>query len=271
MVTDNDSTLATRIAAQKVAPNRVVAWWLGGSGFMLKTAAGATILLDPYLSNSVQAGHGMGRAVPIPLDPAILRPDVVISTHWHEDHLDPETIPVIARNSSETKFVMPPSAMGRAVGWGIARSRITAMSWGDRTSVVGVDIEAVPARHDLGVLGWETPDAMGVILHSDGVTIYNSGDTEHDARLRNLRGRRFDAAMVCINGVTGNMDAHEAALLVWQLGAHTVIPMHHVLWDRVPWPEETLAPNLFAQTYKNLGGKGRIVLPEVGEAIVIGG
>ena len=261
--------LLSKINRIRVAPASLSAWWLAGSGFLFKAPDGTQILIDPYLSDSVAGTFGAGRAVPIPLESANLRPDVVIATHWHEDHLDPQTIPVIARHSPQTRFVMPPSAKSRAAGWGLPFRRITALQWGETAQIGTVKIEAVPARHDAGIPGWETPDAMGVILKIGGVTIYHSGDSEYDARLRALKAQRPDAAFLCINGVTGNMNAHEAALLAWQIEARLVVPMHHLLWHKPEDAEATLDPKLLAQTYRKLGGAGRVVAPDVGEEIVI--
>ena len=262
--------LLQKIEAKTVAPKTVSAWWLAGSGFVFKTPDGAQILIDPYLSNSVEGSFGARRAVPIPLAPEALRPDVVIATHWHEDHLDPGTIPVIARHSPQTHFIMPPSALSRAAGWGLPFARVTALECGQTASIGALQVTGVAARHDAGIAGWEAPDAIGVILQFDGVTIYHSGDTEYDARLRELKSKNLDAALVCINGVTGNMNAHEAALLCWQIGARLSVPIHHLLWDKNEDVNATLDPNLFAQTYRNLGGQGRVIAPQVGEEIVIG-
>ena len=84
-------------------------------------------------------------------------------------------------------------------------------------------------------------------------------------RLRALKSWKPDVATLCINGVSGNMDAHEAALLAWQLGARTVIPHHHYLWAAQSSPSEaTLDPRLFETTYRKLGGTGDVILPEIG-------
>lgn len=264
------SELLKEIEGASVAAKTVCAWWLCGSGFVFKTSEGKQIWIDPYLSDSVRELFGWGRAVPSPIEPQDARPDVVICTHWHEDHLDPGTIPLIASHSASTQFVMPPSAMSRAIGWGVSRERITTLEHGQSTWLAGANIQSIFARHDAGFAGWQSPDAMGVLLEIGGLKIYHSGDTEHDAKLRDLKKHDLDAALLCINGVTGNMNAHEAALLAWQIEARICIPTHHVLWDVFPYPEATLDANLFAQTYQKLEGKGRVVLPEVGKEIVIG-
>ena len=267
--TDN---LAARVARAETPPGHVMAWWLGGSGFIFKTPAGMQVYIDPYLSNVAEDIFGAGnkRGFPTPICAEDVRADAVIATHWHEDHLDPGAIPVIARHSPATRFIMPPSATGHAVSWGVPRDRVVALTAGQTLTVGDVTITAVPARHEAGIPGWEVPDAIGVVLEAEGLKIYQTGDTEYDARLRLLKHEGIDAVIACINGVTGNMDAHEAALLAWQLGAGTVIPMHHLLWAGTPGESDaTLDPTLFADTYRKLGGPGRVVLPEVGGVIDI--
>jgi L-ascorbate 6-phosphate lactonase len=264
-------TLAKEIAESKVPAKRVRVWWLGGSGFIIKTPAGRQIWIDPYLSDSVSSIFGVRRAFPAPISVEEGTPDVVISTHWHEDHLDPGTIPPIARRRPQTKFVMPPSAMARALTWGVPRSQIVPLSHGQTEAVSSVLLAAVPARHEAGVPGWEVPDAMGIILEAEGFQIYHTGDTEYDVRLRHLASRRFALATFCINGVSGNMNAHEAALLAWHLNVGTVVPHHHLIWAKEKTePEETLDPTLFEGTYRKLGGTARVILPTVGGGFLVG-
>ncbi len=271
MSSTETTPLHERIAHCRVTSERLACWWLGGSGFVFKSAAGTVLYIDPYLSDSVKSIFGVGRAFPPPIAPQDVRADAVISSHWHEDHLDPGTIPDVARYNPSARFFMPPSAMSRALGWGVSRDRITPLVVGESV-LIGEDITvtAVPARHEAGVPGWEVPDAIGVILECCGLKIYHCGDTEYDIRLRLLKSQRIDVAILCINGVSGNMDAHEAALLAWQLGARVAIPMHHFLWaENAGSTAATLDPRLFADTYACLGGTGRDVLPEVGQELCL--
>jgi hypothetical protein len=48
--------------------------------------------------------------------------------------------------------------------------------------------------------------------------------------------------------------------------------MHHYLWaERQGGDEETLDAGVFRETYLSLGGKGRVVLPEIGRPIELRG
>lgn len=259
------------IAQTEVAPGTVMAWWLGGTGFVFKTPAGAQIYVDPYLSNCVAGIFGIERDFPTPIQAADARPDLVIATHWHEDHLDPESIPVIARQS-QAQFLAPPSCISRMAGWGIARPRLTPFAVGQTHTFQDVQITAVAARHVAGVPGWETDDAIGLLFDFGGVRVYHSGDTEYDLRLRALAYTQppIHTALLVINGAGGNMNAHEAALLAWQLKVKQVIPMHHRLWkDFTGGEQATLDPHLLVETYQRLGGTGDVTLLAVGEGLLL--
>jgi L-ascorbate 6-phosphate lactonase len=267
---DNSSlNLLERIDRYVAPAGHLTAWWLGGSGFLFKTTIGVQVIIDPYLSDSVRGIFGQGRAFPPPIDPAQLRPELVIATHWHEDHLDPGTIPIIARHSPATQFVMPPSAMSRALGWGAPRERVSALSADQTIDCSGVSMSHVPARHESTVKGWETPDAMGVVIAHGGLRVYHTGDTEYDARLLHPDRRQVNALFVCINGSGGNMNPHEAALLAWQLEPSAVILMHHHLWAGSD-EDAVRLPALFAETFHKLGGTATVIAPKIGTPIDIG-
>ncbi len=261
------SSLKDELAQTTVAPKTVSAWWLGGTGFIFKTASGTQIYIDPYLSNAVFQIFGLERGFPAPIALEDVRPDLVIATHFHEDHLDPGGLPIIAK-VSDAIFMCPPTAQSRLLGWGIARDRVLPLVWGQSRTFRDVTITATPARHEAGIPGWEVPDAMGVIFDFGGLRVYHTGDTEYDVRLRNMNTENLDAAMLVINGVTGNMNAHEAAMLAWHLGVGTAIPMHHILWKE-PTPGATLDPVLFEQTFQKLGGAGQARSLQIGEQIVL--
>jgi L-ascorbate metabolism protein UlaG (beta-lactamase superfamily) len=258
-------SLAERIVAACPAPGSIAAWWLGGSGFIFKASSGQQVWIDPYLSDVVSAIFGVGRAFPPPISVAEAAPDVVICTHWHEDHLDPGSIPELARRRPDARFVMPPSAMARALSWGLPRTQIIPLSRGQTLELAGLQLTAIFARHEVSTAGWEVPDAVGVVLEFGGVHVFHTGDTEYDARIyRAVASTKLALATLCINGAGGNMNAYEAALLAWQLDAASLIPHHHHLWAKEPEPGETLAAGIFEETYHRLGGSARVHLPVVG-------
>ncbi len=264
------SSLAKVVAETNVRPGSVMAWWLSGTGFVFKTPAGTQIYVDPYFSNCVSRIFGIERAGPPPIPVEDAQPDLVIATHWHEDHLDPEGLPILARRT-KAEFLCPPSCRSRLLGWMVPAARVMAITEGQSHTFRDVTITAVAARHLAGIPGWEVPDAIGLLIEAEGVRIYHTGDTEYDLRLRALaydKTRPIDAMLTVINGAGGNMNAHEAALLAWHIKPKVVIPMHHILWKEFSGGEQgTLDPALFADTYRKLGGSGQVRALNVGEGI----
>ena len=113
--------LATEIKGLAVSPGRLAIFWLGGAGFVFKAVSGPVVAVDPYLSDSLDHNYAWKRLPlsPIPLLPAELGADLVLATHAHEDHLDPETIPDLAR-SSHAVFAGPGMCAEAMRTWGIA-------------------------------------------------------------------------------------------------------------------------------------------------------
>jgi L-ascorbate 6-phosphate lactonase len=241
--------------------------WLGQAGFAIREPSGGLCLLDPYLSNSA-AKDGVERVVPILLDPSKVRADLVVTSHWHEDHHDPETIRALAAAYPGTVFAGPPSNIERCLRWGIPRQKMRPLDRGDSAIVGPFTVHAFFARHD--VPGWICEDAISSVIEVGGIRIFHTGDAEYDARTRACRSAGpIDVGMFAINGTGGNMNAPEAALLAWQLGPALAVPMHYGMWAPRDYGEHaTLDPQLFVDVYQRLGGgETRVLQP--GETIRI--
>src|SRR5271166_1437098 len=86
--------LIEEIDATAPGPGSLVVWWLGQSGFLIKSRAGL-LAIDLYLSEhltkkyeaTVRPHIRMTRA-PIRGD-ELRRVDLVLASHRHSDHLDP--------------------------------------------------------------------------------------------------------------------------------------------------------------------------------------
>ena len=116
-----------------------------------------------------------------------------------------------------------------------------------------------------------TGDAVGFLLDVGGVRFWDVADSEYDARLRPLREEGIDVMLVPINGVGGNMNAHEAALLVWQVAPRFAVPMHYGMWPQEQYgPGATLDPAMFADTLARLGSETKVQVLEPGEIALFG-
>jgi L-ascorbate metabolism protein UlaG (beta-lactamase superfamily) len=258
------SKLAEWIQNTVVAPGRLALCWLGGAGFVFKTASGRVVAVDPYLSDSLDHYYSWKRLPlsPTPMAPAELQADLVLATHAHEDHLDPETIPELVR---ATKAVVAgPRMCAEAMrSWGLPTERIVEINRGESRSIAGVDVSAVLAQH-VSPAGAQTPDAVGFVLDLDGIVVYHTGDSLYHPELRQqVAPFHPHLLLVCINGQYGNMDSEEAARLTCEVGPAAVIPMH---WGLVA--ENTADPAAFVSALGSLGGRARpmVILP--GDAIM---
>jgi L-ascorbate metabolism protein UlaG (beta-lactamase superfamily) len=259
--------LASRFAKVRVRAGAVACAWLGQAGYLMKTSSGLTVMIDPYFSDEVERQEGLKRLFPPPITADELRPDVLLVSHGHLDHFDEPTIRSFA-SSARTLLVAPPSCISRAKGQGWPASRMRSLDPGSSAIKGGLRITATFARHT-----W--PDAIGFLLDIEGLRLWHSGDTEYDQHLRALATAKIDVAFICINGGGGNMNAHEAALLAWELNPRSAVPMHYGLWAAKDYryggaaPDATPDPKLFESTLRKLSLRIRIRTMEVGRTITL--
>lgn len=187
--------------------------FLGQSGYVIRVGK-TEIMIDPYLSDSVNRIAGRHRTLPIPIDPADIRCDAIICTHDHPDHLDPDTVSQIR---AEQFYITTDE--GKAHLSELGRTNAAVLHAGERITVGDFEIIAVFAEH--------TVEAFGVIVKADGVTLYFSGDTLCDERLFDIAAYLPDITFICINGRLGNMNVDEALITAKKIGAPINIPNHY--------------------------------------------
>jgi L-ascorbate 6-phosphate lactonase len=258
-------TLAARFASMKVRLGTIACAWLGQAGYLIKTHRGVTLMIDPYFSDKGKELEDLKRLFAPPINPDEFQPDLLLVSHGHLDHLDEPTIRSFAA-AGRTTLMAPPSCTSRASDWGWQASRLRQLQPGTSATKADCHVRATFARHTL-------PDAIGFLLTIDGIRIWHSGDTEYDEHLRGLTSQKLDVAFVCINGGGGNMNAHEAALLAWQLKPRVVVPMHYGMWAtddyryRGAAPDATPYPALFAETLARLTSRIRVRELKVGRPV----
>jgi L-ascorbate metabolism protein UlaG (beta-lactamase superfamily) len=119
--------------------------------------------------------------------------DLVLVTHEHGDHLDPEAIAKI--RDEETIVVCSISCAGRVDG-------AIAMENGESWSEAGVGIEAVPAYNlvhmrDNGQPYHPKGDGNGYVIAFADVRVYVAGDTENTPEMKALED--IDVAFLPMN------------------------------------------------------------------------
>ena len=248
--------------------------WLGQAGFALETSAGDLCLVDPYLSDDLQAEMNLARVADVVRNPAETSAAVCVTSHWHPDHLDRATCRALLGANPRIRFVGPPSNIGRLAMWHVPAENLISLGRGQAVDVGPFRINGCFARHD--VPGWICEDALTFVIEMDGLRGFHTGDTEYDARVRrDVRPLgRIDLGLFSIPGTGGNMHAREAALMALDIAPMIASPMHYGMWRAADYGDSddpeverpTLDPRLFVEAYRGLGG-GQARIFELGERI----
>jgi len=237
------SALLNDIASTQPAPGAVAIWWLGQSGYAIKTAS-ALFYIDLYLSEHLTTKYANTNNPHIRMTAAPIRGSDITDAHWlfashkHSDHLDPGTMPLVFAASPKAKLVLPTAVIDTAVERGLDRARLIPTR-GDETLQVGpLTVHSIPSAHETLEYSEEAGYSfLGFVIQVDGLTLYHSGDTlVYDGLAERLRQYAIDIAFLPINGtsdrlrqlkVAGNMNAPEAVDLAQRVGARLVIPHHY--------------------------------------------
>lgn len=234
-----DDALLEDIARTR-AEGRSRVWWLGQSGFLVHTPA-ATILFDPYLSDSLTRKYAATDKPHTRVTEQVISPerlvniDIITSSHNHTDHLDAETLLALLEANPEAKLVVPRANRAFVLDrLGRGESALVEIDAGERVSVGKVDFHGIPAAHNAVDRDEQGRCRfLGFVAQANGKTFYHSGDTlMHDGLVPALESFRPDVAFVPINGnkperrVAGNLDGREAAELSRAIHAGVAIPHH---------------------------------------------
>ena len=268
----DEALLADIAAARRGGKARI--WWLGQSGFLL-SAAGKTVLLDPYLSDSLTRKYGSTDKPHVRITERVIAPerltgvDLIASSHNHTDHLDAETLSPLLQVNPTAKLLM-----GRAnrryvlERLGDVSGRLLELDAGESLSCDGIELTGVASAHN----EIEKDESghhkfLGYVVKLAGLTVYHSGDTlMHSGLVPALKAVAPDLVLLPINGnkperrVAGNMDGRDAAALAKAVGAKLVIPHHFDLFEF-----NTAAPDEFEAECRRLGQSFRTL--RNGEAV----
>ncbi len=219
--------------------------FLGQNGFLIESKK-STIIIDPYLSDSVEKTEPKNRRRQ-PIDERFfkIKPDIVLITHAHADHYDEETLDRFLKGNDGCVLFAPPSVFLSA------KKRYPCCDcvfFRPGTSYTKGDIllRAVAAEHS-------DPEAVGAILSCEGKNLYITGDTLYSERVfDSLPAEKIDALFLPINGKGNNMNATDAARFARRIGAENVVPVHFGLFDELTGDELQCDNKIIPEIYKEI-------------------
>lgn len=150
-----------------------------GHGSLMLQLGDRTIHIDPYSKVADYAN--------------LPKADLILITHEHQDHLDLEALQKV--RSAQTVVVLTPKGSGK-----IADGMV--MQNGERRTVAGVEIEAVPAynllhKRENGQPFHPRGEGNGYILTFGTTRLYIAGDSENTPEMKALGG--IDVAFLPMN------------------------------------------------------------------------
>jgi L-ascorbate metabolism protein UlaG (beta-lactamase superfamily) len=193
-----DCTIFRRVTCVKGEDTHMVKdiHWLGHDTF--KITGRKVIYTDPYKIKRKDTA------------------DIILITHEHFDHCSPEDVKKI--QGPETVIVATPDCAGKLPG------TLKTVKPGDRVTVDGVEIEAVPSYNTNKDFHTRDKDWVGYIITIDGRRIYLAGDTDYIPEMKTFRN--IDIALLPVSG-TYVMTADEAVKAALDIGPKVAIPMHY--------------------------------------------
>ena len=218
--------------------------WLGQAGLMFESGD-FKIMIDPYLSNSVERINPKNyRRVAVDESFLKIKPDVMIFTHNHLDHYDPETVVHYINENSNITVLAPKSVWDevRKIGGDnnyIQFNRHT--SWTEN----GINFTAVKAEHsDI------TP--IGVIIDDGEKKYYITGDTLYNEDIFEDIPDDIYALFLPVNGVGNNMNMTDASNFARRINAKKTVPIHIGMFDELSADDFDCENKVIAEIYKEI-------------------
>ena len=224
--------------------------WLGQAGFLCITHGGTTVMIDPYLSDTLRykKGESYRREVPVKDELLGSHVDVVILTHIHDDHTDFGTLDRLLAANGPVAVLAPVNVLAALRARYARAENYMLFDPGIEITLNGIRFSSTYAAHS-------DEHPIGVVIEGDGKVICHTGDTMFHKRLPSEYPQGADLLMLPINGSGYNMNAVDAARLTAILAPKAVLPMH---WDM--FKAYGCDVNEFIEEFRD-GGQ-RILVPE---------
>ena len=220
--------------------------WLGQAGLLFEIN-GKKILVDPYLSNSVEKIQPQNyRRVPVDESFLKITPDIIIVTHNHADHLDKETLCHYLNEQSKVTVLAPNGAWQEVRKFGGLKNNYVLFNNGTVWTEDFASFRAVKAEHS-------DEFAIGVIINAEGKNYYITGDTLYNERVfDSLPKADIEYLFLPVNGVGNNMNVIDARRFAKRVNAKYNVPIHIGMFDELKAENVVLERKISPIIYKEI-------------------
>ncbi len=230
---------------------------------------GTRLLTDPLLRGAI----GPLRRLP-PGPEAARRPDAVLLSHRHSDHLDRRSLKSLGPG---LRVLAPPDAARRLEEWG--GFDVTAVQAGDSLEVDSATVTVTHAEHGhSGPRSREPVQAVGYVIRGEGSEVYFAGDTDLFPGMADLAGS-IDMALLPVWGWgprlgSGHLDPERAAIAASLLRPRVAVPIHFGVLApmgvrRLPLRYLRQPGRRFAERVAELAPEVEVRILEVGESLAL--
>lgn len=175
-----------------------------------QTKDGKTVFVDPMSGPGDSLVAALGK----------MKPDLILITHPHGDHLNPDVLRAYAKLNPKVIVAGPADAVRAAKEKGFDSMRTVEMNKPGK--LAGVEFETVPAYFTDGKSHPKESGWAGYVLKANGNRYYVTGDTGPTEEASKLKA---DVIFPLLWGCGGN--AEGAVKLAELSNASLIVPVHH--------------------------------------------
>jgi len=188
------------------------------------------------------------RAAPIVFDPfAVTKVDAVLSTHYHNDHIDPFFAAAVMKNcEGNIPFIGPAKSVEKWVSYGVPKERCKVVKPGDVISIKDCEIVVldsfdrtclVTTDEDIhGICPTDMDDkAVNYLIKTPAGNIYHSGDSHYSTYYaKHGKDHHIDVALGSYGenpiGSQDKMTSVDILRMAEALRCNVFIPFHYDVW-----------------------------------------
>ena len=263
-----------------IDPGPLAVTWLGHATALLEID-GYRLLTDPVWADRCSPSRSVGpqrlHPPPVPLE-ALPALDAVVISHDHYDHLDMDTVRMLAR-TQRAVFVTPLGVGAHLRHWGVPASRIVELDWDQSFHIDDLILTCTPARHFSGrFLSRNNTLWSSWVVAGPTHRAFFGGDTGYTASFADIGAQHgpFDLTLLPIGAYNKawpdiHMNPEEAVRAHRDLnanndGAGVLVPIHWGTFRLAPHPWSEPAERLVAAA---ADGGVEVAVPKPGGRVAV--